>query len=230
MNAPTFQGSRTRLLRAAHFIGEIRAEEHKFVSNDPLSAWAIEIDGVPSVTFSWKGVGLLPGAMVGDCIHSLRTSLDLLASELARLNKKSDKNVYFPFAESEEFFPAAIKGRGFHKCGQDAVDLIRTFSPYKGGNEHLRAIHDLDIADKHTALMLAAANQDFEINEEISLYPNACTRLGLKLKGCQFIFPHDGPLGGSPLIETLENLVKLVDGIVEAFAAMVALRKVDSHD
>ena len=212
------------------FIEELRTEERKFANNDPLSAWVTEIDGEPNITLSWKGAGFIPGAIVGDCIHNLRTALDLMASELARLNNKGDKHVYFPFAESEALFPTAIRSKCFHKCGQDAVDLIKTFAPYKGGNKHLRALHDLDIADKHTALMLTAASQDFEIDEELTVFPNACTRLGLKLKSCQFIFPNDGLLGGSLLIETLEKLVKLVNGIVEAFASMVALRKVDSHD
>ena len=109
------------------FIEELRTEERKFANNDPLSAWAMEIDGGPSITLSWKGAGLIPGAIVGDCVHNLRTALDLMASELARLNNKGDKNVYFPFADSEDRFPAAIKSKHFDKCGQDAVDLIKTF-------------------------------------------------------------------------------------------------------
>ena len=226
MSELPFQGSRTKLERATQFIEEVRAEELKFAGDDPLSAWGQEIDGGVSLTLSWKGAGFIPGAIVGDCIHNLRTALDLMASELARLNEKADKNVYFPFAASEELFDDAIKSKNFHKCGNDSVELLKTFAPYKGGNEHLRAIHDLDIADKHTALILTAANQDFEIDQEVVLFPHACTRLDLKLKSCQFIFPNEGPLGGSLLIETLENLVQLVDGVIEAFARMVALRRI----
>src|ERR1041384_1788255 len=34
------------------------------------------------------------GPIVGDIVHNLRSSLDMMACELARLNSKSDKSVY----------------------------------------------------------------------------------------------------------------------------------------
>jgi len=224
MSGSPFQNARTKLVRAAQFIEEVRAAERAYFANAPLSAYGLDIGDGLRVTLSWKGIGLIPGAVVGDCIHNLRTALDLMASELARLNGQSDKDVYFPFAKSADLLPHAIKKRGFHRCGQDAIDLVQTFSPYKGGNELLSAVNDLDIKDKHTALIVTQMDVEYEIQGEVHVLPNANTQLPLKLTKGEFAFPQDGPLAQRPLIETLKDLMELIDGILEAFARLVELR------
>ena len=224
---PLFGASRIRIQRALKFIGELKEAHRQYEENEPLSA-VIEFilpDFLLQPTFSWKGIGLNTGAIVGDCIHSLRVSLDLMASELARINQKNDKQVYFPFAESAAEFPKAIKSKNFNKCGQDAVDLLANFAPYKGGNERLRAIHDLDIRDKHTALVLTHAVMEFQIVHKITVTePGVKQTVPVEVKDVQFIFPADTPLAGLPVIKTLEELVELIDGIIEAFARMIDLR------
>jgi hypothetical protein len=153
----------------------------------------------------------------------MRTALDLMASELARLNQRNDKNVYFPFAASIDDFPDAIKSRHFDKCGQDAVDLLKTFSPYKGGNEKLRASHDLDIQDKHTSLILTMATQEFYLQGDVTCLPGASYQVPVTTEGHQFTFS-PGPLESLPVIETLGELVKLIEAVLEAFARMVESR------
>jgi hypothetical protein len=37
-------------------------------------------------------------------------------------------------------------------------DVARSLNPYSGGNELLRALHDLDIGDKHITIVQAAAS------------------------------------------------------------------------
>jgi hypothetical protein len=56
-----------------------------------------------------------------------------MASEMARLRGESDRNVYFPFAESAEHFDKAIKSKNSIKQGKMPSRLP------------LRALHDLDI-------------------------------------------------------------------------------------
>jgi hypothetical protein len=47
-----------------------------------------------------------------------------------------------------------IKRRGFDKAGAAAVKLMTELQPYRGGNVALRAIHDLNIRDKHKMLIV----------------------------------------------------------------------------
>lgn len=224
VSAPIFESSRARAQRAAKFIDELREELRKYTERETLMASVTFTETCePQITLSWPGIGFHASAILGDCIHNMRTALDLMASELARLNQRSDRDVYFPFAASVVDFPDAVKAKHFDKCGQDAVDLIKTFSPYKGGNEQLRAIHDLDIQDKHRSLILTMATQDFCLQGDVTCLPVATFQVPVTTKGHQFIFP-SGPLESLPVIETLEELVKLINGIIEAFASMVESR------
>src|SRR3954466_15009690 len=130
-----FAASYVKLARARHFIQELEAEAERYKNSDPTSVRLDHEANPPNIHVEWKGVTLMPGAIIGDAVHNLRTALDLMASELARINGKSDKDVYFPFASSADRFDQAIKSRSFDKAGDDAVALLRKFEPYRGGNE-----------------------------------------------------------------------------------------------
>ena len=88
-------------------------------------------------------------AIFGDIVHNLRTALDLAASACVRANGKSDKGVFFPFCKEASELDAMIKRRNIDRAHPDVVSYIRSLAPYKGGNIALRAIHDLDVRDKH---------------------------------------------------------------------------------
>lgn len=109
-------------------------------------------------------------AELGDAVHNLRAALGLLASELYRINGKSNRNVYFLFASTMADFPIAIKNRNFDKAALDAVALLYTFAPYRWGNELLRAVHDLNIKDKHTALIETHKANDLEF--KVTIHPS----------------------------------------------------------
>ena len=46
-----------------------------------------------------------------------------------------------------------IEKRHINRAAPEVVQIIRSLKPYKGGNEALRAIHDLDIFDKHKTII-----------------------------------------------------------------------------
>jgi hypothetical protein len=96
------------------------------------------------------------GAIVGDVIHNLRAALDLTAAEVVRSAGGDDKKVSFPFCESEEDLDGMIQRRNFDQAGEEAVALLRTLKPYREGNLALRVIHDINIHDKHRALIPTA--------------------------------------------------------------------------
>jgi len=217
-NRELFLASKVKLNRARKFIAELEAFRASYLANDPVTG-KINVKA-NALDVIWKPTGLEPGAILGDAIHNLRAALDLMASEMARRNGKSDKNVYFPFSASKESLDDAIRQRCFHKAGKDAVALLRTFEPYRGGNEALRMIHDLDIRDKHSALIVAGLSVGLDFEVTYNIHDPGAGRVRVFFDTYDWYFP-DAPLKRKPVIETLKKLVELVDGIIEAFAAQI---------
>jgi hypothetical protein len=214
-----------KVRRAEQFIQEVQADLDAYRENEPFYVGGVNTDVFPpTVRIEWKGIGLEPGAIAGDAIHNLRTALDLMASELARLNARSDKDVYFPFSDGPDTFDEAVKRRCFHKTGDDAVALLRQFAPYRGGNEMLRTLHDLDIHDKHTALVPSGALSRVHFQGLYDIDDPKAGNFAVTADDIHYIFPENGPFGGRRMIETLKELVELVNGILETFAAMVEAR------
>jgi 3-hydroxymyristoyl/3-hydroxydecanoyl-(acyl carrier protein) dehydratase len=221
MSDQLFAGSRAKLQRASAFIVELDAVFSAYNNDDPLKATFLISADAPVIQVDWKGFSLLPGVILGDAVHNMRTALDLMASELARINDKSDKDVYFPFSSSQSSFEAAIKSRNFHKAGDEAVSLLMKFAPYRGGNNHLRAIHDLDIQDKHSSVLETEKTMNIHLEGSYNIDDLKENSLSLDGSTIQHHFPKDSPLAGLLVVETLKELVELVSGILDAFSSMV---------
>ena len=220
-----FTGSQIKLERATKFIDELEILLNDYNNNEPLSAKLDFANNPPKVVIEWKGLGHDAMAVLGDAVHNLRAALDILASELARINGKSDLNVYFPFAATETDFPNAIINRNFVKAGPDAVSLLCTFAPYHGGNELFRAVHDLDIEDKHTALIETHKTNDFKCDVTIDLGNPLKSKLNsFEIGPIQHHFSKDSPLPEKPVIETLREIQLEVSRVVKAFRNLVLNR------
>ncbi|HET7175981.1 MAG TPA: hypothetical protein VFK21_08205 [Gammaproteobacteria bacterium] len=217
-----FRASKVKLSRARQFIEEVDAGLQAYDSSNPTT---VELDWKGSMKIHRKEVPPVVLATLGDAIHNMRAALDLMAAELARVNGKSDKKVYFPFAESKEELSAQINSKHFDRAGDDAVSLLKTFEPHKGGNEKLRAIHDLDIRDKHINILVTRLDTN---NLEFSFRRGEDINKPIPTSGSYSHKFLDGALAGLPLIETLKELVQLVDGIIEEFARMVEQREANN--
>lgn len=228
MTEPLFAGSQAKLERARKFIAELGQELSAYNASNPLTAIAVAIAGPVNfkLEITFQGQGLLPGIILGDVLHNLRSALDLMASELARINGQDDRNVYFPFSESKTTLAHTIKSKHFYKAGPDAVALLETLAPYKGGNERLRAIHDLNIRDKHTAIIETKKDANFRVSGKVVVTVAAERQpVPIILQDIQHSFWSGSPLADLPLIKTLEELVELVESILEAFRGLVLARK-----
>lgn len=231
-----FFSARLKLLRAKSFVAELRSVmEHHLKTNPPTieTTEYAEPDGN-----SLGGVGgkfTIPetppevGVIIGDVVHSLRTALDHTASELARMNNKSDRHVYFPFAENEGQLDTQISKKNFTYCGPEAVEILKSFRPYHGGNPALRALHDLDIMDKHRTLVPSNRYDvgQFEVVKFVKSPIDGKSQLRAvppKIGDLELVFPPDtGELSGKPVLETLESLIELCEDIVKAFASMKSI-------
>jgi len=229
-----FRPSFLKLERAQQHISELERLADEYVASNPVTASARPLgaeERPQGMIVGWRfslSVKEPPEQMspiIGDIFHNLRSALDLMASALAIRNEKSSDDVYFPFAGSEGDLDLMISKRNFDRTGDAAVKLIKELKPYKGGNLELRAIHDLNIRDKHQELIverpLSTASGpilDFqpEDGSGIKLMQDSVTT------SVKLIFPKDCALADQELISTLKQLVELATGIVKSFEALGA--------
>ena len=108
----------------------------------------------PAIPDSFVGV-------LGDCLHNLRSSLDHLACQLARLQGDDSDRASFPVFQKRY----VIGKNGSKKPSLDInipPDIrkrLNRIQPYRGTplGRRLALLHDLDIRDKHRAMLVVAA-------------------------------------------------------------------------
>lgn len=221
MTEPVFSASRTKIKRARKFITELEDFLTPYMESKPYKAQAVQDGHGFSIQFVWPSIGNEPGAIIGDAIHNMRTALDLMASELARHHSGTDKNVYFPFAESADEIEAMIERR-FKKAGAAACDLVRTYKPYTGGNAALRAVHDLDIRDKHTMAIETKVDSKVQFSASYEIDNPLAGRYEVFIKHERFLFSADTALAGQDIVPTLKTLVDDIESIIESFAHLIS--------
>jgi hypothetical protein len=97
----------------------------------------------------------LPAA--GDVVHNLRSALDHLACQLVWVGsgEEPSRRVEFPIAKDAATYEGE-KARKLEGMCSKAIKAIDALKPYKGGNNALWRIHELDNIDKHRELFTYA--------------------------------------------------------------------------
>lgn len=226
-----FNSPKIKIRRSRKLLEELTSEIDAFFATNPArcTAQIVEIRGRQQVHLT-MGTDPVPealGAITGDVIHNLRAALDLAACEMVARMEGNTNGVYFPFCDNPDDLDVMIKRRNFHRAGPDAIALLQQLKPYRGGNTALRAIHDLDVQDKHHSLIptlmsfaspaISLWDDDGTRNLSIVSEPDAPADLKL-------LFPADSALAGKQIIPTLHELVELVDGVIDAFAAIAPIQ------
>jgi hypothetical protein len=185
---PDFTGVRIKVERAKHHFSDLQTRHERFQENQPYRfvrndepdtgdlVYRVEVLDQPR--FSWWS------AIAGDCVHNLRSSLDLLVCEMVRAEGNLvKKHTGFPVFRSAEAYANALKSGetrkvdGAPKC---AVDLIMKSEPYEGSDNPFGMLHQLDIADKHRLLMTVGVAHEGTINtytmaDVLDAYPGQTT-------------------------------------------------------
>jgi hypothetical protein len=204
-----FRAVDIKIRRARQHLAELEATVEAYIATEPAKFETTVSKPKVQYVFSVTGVPDVVSAIIGDIVHNLRTSLDLLACELCH-----DEEAAFPFAKREETLEETIRATRFYKAGDEAVRLVREIKPYVGGDIALRAIHDYDIQDKHRAIILSPISAATPVLDtwtwQIVGDPNKASDLKL-------VFAVDSPFGQAELIKTMHELVELTARIVESF-------------
>lgn len=96
--------------------------------------------------------------IVGDVLQNLRSALDHLACHLIRKGAGTiTSQSCFPIAGDAAKYVPSFFHRKIEGMRQEAKDAIHAIKPYKGGNDALWRIHELNKIDKHRLLLTACS-------------------------------------------------------------------------
>ena len=157
---PDFTGVRIKVERAKHHFRDLEARIERFNQTEPYRTpiyCELDTGDVVSRFEVTEQPPHLWGAIAGDCVHNLRSSLDLLVCEMLRAGgTEVERHHKFPVFKSETSYTNAFKPgppgeiKGIPKC---AVNLIKDAKPHEGPDNPFGMLHKLDIADKHHLLV-----------------------------------------------------------------------------
>ena len=135
----------------------ISAKLQSFVDSKPYRFWSEPDLKRGGTLYKLKMIKKVPTEIavpISNCLHQTRSSLDHLAVALAVRNKvENTRYVMFPINKSKVTFME----NGIEKIKKlSAVDIekIKSLKPYKGGDNLLYALNELNNVDKHNQPLL----------------------------------------------------------------------------
>jgi hypothetical protein len=169
-------------------------------------------------------------AIVGDVVHNLRSALDHLAWQLVSVGTASGETrtqgwekIQFPIAHSLDSF-VSMKGRATEGARREAIEFLDRLKPYKGGNDALWLLRQLDNADKHSFILPVGKLYILRAAGAASVWFQAqkpfFTSLGFPQQNQDVDLPGKEPIpefrigGEKALLPTLHQLFKAVTNIV----------------
>ena len=235
-----------KLQRAEEHFGDLLAENAAFLERNPYRVlretddrdhcfkWRVKIVEQPPLE-KWA-------AMIGECVHALRSALDHTAYALVNKTELVSDTTEFPIfydrAPSEADYAKKLPG-----VGPEVLTVVKGLQPYYGSGleDPLYIVHRLDIVDKHRYLNLASATLEGSSYEiigaevkvtdpghgpfedgailgrfEIVSEPGANVRMKTNF-GFGIAFGEGEPLAGRSVLPELEWLRVYTGGVVARF-------------
>lgn len=150
-----FEGPRSKIARADKHIADFRAC-HQALPNDLIQMIPNEDAETGYLRTTFSLAKPLPGDLkltAADALYNLRSALDQAVCRCAVLAGKSPDRTYFPHGKNLAGFEAAVRAK-CQKVPDPVRRAIAALEPYYGGSGYLfRALHDLNLVDKHTDLI-----------------------------------------------------------------------------
>jgi hypothetical protein len=196
--ADLMAGVKAKLDRADRHIRELKEEISAFFSREPFQIERVEEPdgGVLYRVRVREEPPIQLSTILGDAIHSLRTSLDLLARQLVVKNGATpSRSTCFPIAETEGAFRQLL-GTALAGASSRAIGGVRSIRAFRNGARNLWLVHHLDIVDKHRLLLTVgcayrAVSIDFgeQFRESGPNWAKDTPEMRLDLKPADRLFP-----------------------------------------
>jgi hypothetical protein len=156
-------GVRAKIERAKEHIADLERAINAFDTSKQHTTCTKVDPQTGQIIFYLASMTPIPpkiALIAGDALHNLRSALDYLVVQFYTTGKfrsgmSNITKIRFPIFRTSDSYETKFAGEieGSDKCVENA---IRATKPYKGGNNDLWALHELDIIDKHRMLLTAA--------------------------------------------------------------------------
>lgn len=149
---------RLKIERAKSHINDLTAQIHAFNARTPYAITAENDDQARERVWKLKVNECVPpiwSTIIGDAIHNIRASLDVLLCTVVRHcdpDRQSINHVHFIIRDTKKEFETALPNN-IRGASDEAIKIVHELKPYKDGNEALWRLHKLDILDKHQAII-----------------------------------------------------------------------------
>jgi len=240
-----FSDAKLKVQRANSHIADLEAKVAKFFSRYPYAVRQelnFETEGFGFYVKQHRAIPRELALIVGDAIHNLRTALDYLVSAVAAARGKTINDTHFPFVRASDDLEERLK-KDVRKAGPVVMQIVRDLKPYPGGDETLRAIHNLDLIDKHRLVVpvaslmlvrLSAGRWDNRPNVDISgthyslgdeeqfIPAPAGYEFSTPTEICftgEIVFAGDSPHGGKECVPAPMHLADTVAQVIAKFEA-----------
>jgi len=248
---PRLDASRFKIERANHHIRQLEESIAGFAKSDFYSV-AVKQDlksGQNGLVFTIKHSPSVDAALIlGDALHNLRSSLDILWNEVVSFltGQRSDDYTMFPVRKTAEKVEAAIN-RALKNKIIDRPAFERVWNlmfvriqPYECGNDAVWGLHRLNIIDKHRLIIpvphlmsvsdICLQNKETGAEERFQFILDDSGVISIKMRGnlrvkdkghaaATVFFDVGLPYEGKAVISTLQQLAVKMNDVVEAFAA-----------
>lgn len=240
-------GVRAKIERAEKHVGELDSAIDAFFQTNPYRVSQEDDRQLGGIRYVLRVVGTIPvgiPVIVGDVLHNLRSAMDHIVGQLVLANGGSvERHHCFPVVELAKNYQS-FATRALDGVRQEAIDLVAGTKPYKGGDDDLWHIHQMNNIDKHRLLLPAASfNQGLEVDVQGVRFLLPATRPLAFEDGKTLLFVPDHirndpayreprltfdmacaepeKLRGEPLHETLRRFRGAAEGLVDQFAPLL---------
>lgn len=155
-NHIAFQDARSLVNRAKTHVDELDAGLDAFTDDNP---WATLVEPNAEKTEYTHKLRLAKRInprlkpIAADAANNLRSALDHVASECARLNGAGNvSNIHFPFRPTAADLDIAIADKRLRSVPPEILTYFRALDPYNGGNDRLYALTQISARNKHWSL------------------------------------------------------------------------------
>lgn len=149
--------------QAKDHMAQLQNEIKVYFNSHPYSVGAKKDPQTKRLIYYVTGAKELPekiSLISGDIIQNLRSSLDHLVYKLFIVGtngKTNGRHIYFPIDKDVETYEKE-KSRKTEGISDEAKSLIDSVKPYKGGNDTLWQINELNNLDKHRLLVTVGSS------------------------------------------------------------------------
>ncbi len=158
MQASPFTSAHSKLARARKHLDDLRAAIVAFLATQPYEVMREEEISSGDLVYKLRTCHEVPGDLsliIGDVLHNLRSALDHLAWRLVELNNKTpNRNTQFVICANQTAFQNRVAQGALREMSQTARTFIENLHPYRGGDDILWQLNELENIDKHRLLLV----------------------------------------------------------------------------